>query len=93
MSVLDFLKRTEEVGTGELVLEHRLNELARYGKVHLMVIDKGTWYCSVDVTVAAQGAKFEVQCGHGVHKTPSAAAAECHNRMIEAIKNLGVKTQ
>jgi hypothetical protein len=91
VKVLDFLRQTETAGTGELVLEHRLNEMARYGKVHLMLHDSGMWSCSVDVTVNAVGAKFEVKADYGKHKSPSAAAAECHARILDAINNIGVK--
>lgn len=93
MRVLDFLQRTEVAGTGELVLEHRLNEMARYGKVHLMLHDSGKWSCGMDVSVNAVGAKFEVRAEHGKHTSPSAAAAECHARMLDAINNIGVKTK
>ena len=93
MKVLDFLQRTEVAGTGELVLEHRLNEMARYGKVFLMLTDAGKWHCSINVNVNAVGAKFEVGSAHGKHESPSAAAAECHARMTDAINNIGVKTK
>ena len=93
MKALDFLKRTEAVGTGELVLEHRLNEMARYGKVFLMLSDNGKWNCSINVHVNAVGAKFEVGSEYGTHESPSAAAADCHTRMLDAINNIGVKTK
>lgn len=93
MKVLDFLQRTEVVGTGELVLEHRLNEMARYGKVFLMLSDNNKWHCSINVYVNAVGAKFEVGSEHGKHTSPSSAAVECHTRMLDAINNIGVKTK
>ena len=89
MDVFDFFKQTKDAGTGEIVLEYLLIEMQRWGKVFLHSSDKGLWMCSIDMTFAS--GKIEAKSAHGTHKTPSAAAQDCREKLQLCIKEFNLK--
>lgn len=89
-AVLDFFKKTDAAGTGELMLEYELQYLAKWGKVHVMSRDNNTWYLSLEVTFPGMG-KMEFKADPDMGATPSAAAASCRAKLAQAIKQLNLK--
>lgn len=72
-----------------LSLEELLFILARHGKPRVSQFDDGTWNCTVNMRVASQGVTFEIKSDFN-QKTPSEAAMQCLNRMIETLNKYGV---
>lgn len=76
------------VTPSSLTLERLLDDLARYGAPRLMQVSNG-WHCAVDVKVNATGCEFKVASSYD-HKSAHAAAACVHQRLREALRDLGV---
>lgn len=69
-------------------LEDVLLELAKWGKPRVtMPSDKG-WYSTVEVNITPIGAKFDVASEFGM-ATPLAAALQCRERLLAAVKAIG----
>lgn len=71
------------------LLDHVLQDLARFGAPRISMPNGTGWYCSVDVNVNATGAKFEVASDFR-KENPMAAALECQQRLRSALAALGV---
>jgi len=72
----------------DMELEERMLYLIRYGKPRISYLDNG-WYCKVEMNTNTDGTQFDVASEFG-QKTPTAAAKQCHERIIGALKALGV---
>lgn len=60
--------------------------LIRYGKPRISYLDGG-WYCKVEMNTNTKGTQFDVASDFS-HATPIAAAKECHERIVNAMKAL-----
>jgi len=67
-------------------LEQCLEELCKYGEPMLYKTKSG-WNLKIAVFVTGEGVKFEVGSEYGCNR-PSDAAAQCYDRLIEAIKKI-----
>jgi hypothetical protein len=70
-------------------LETLLLGMRRYGepRVHY---HNGGWASSVEIATTQTGAEFTIRSEFGL-STPTAAAKQCHERMIKALSALGGK--
>jgi hypothetical protein len=69
-------------------LEELLTYMIRYGKPRISYLDKG-WYCKVEMNTNTKGTQFDVASDFD-QPTPLQAARMCHERIIGAMKALGV---
>lgn len=70
-------------------LEELMVYLIRYGRPRLSYLDKG-WYCKVEMNTNTTGTQFDVASEFG-NPTPIGAAKQCHERIVAALKQLGVE--
>lgn len=71
---------------GEKSLEDLLAALATFGKPRLSLQPRG-WHACVEMHVSAVGVSFDVNSDFD-HKTPSAAARQCAERVLAALNGL-----
>lgn len=67
-------------------LESMLIAMTAFGAPRISQIDNG-WYCVINMRVAAKGAEFKID-SEIRHKTPTAAARECLQRIHETLSQL-----
>lgn len=72
----------------QMQLEELLLYLIRYGKPRVSYHDGG-WYCKVEMNTNTKGTQFDVASDFD-QPTPLHAARMCHERIIAAMKALGV---
>lgn len=72
----------------DMQLEELMIYLIRYGKPRLSYLDQG-WYCKVEMNTNTKGTQFDVASDFG-QPTPLHAARTCHERIINAMKALGL---
>lgn len=70
-------------------LEDLMVYMIRYGKPRLSYIQDG-WYCKVEMNTNTTGTQFDVASDFS-HKQPLLAAKQCHERIMQALKQLGVE--
>lgn len=68
-------------------LEAILDALTKYGKPHVSLLDTG-WHARISMNTTVRGAQFEVVSDYG-HITPTAATAQCHQRVLDAVRANG----
>ena len=68
-------------------LEDMLEDLSKYGKPRLMHMGEG-WHAAIEMYVGSVGVDFKVASGFSL-PTPTAAAAECAERLNKALAALG----
>lgn len=85
--MLSLLKKPEPEAT-KLVedLQELMIYLIRYGKPRVSYLDGG-WYCKVEMNTNTKGTQFDVASDFG-NPTPIAAAKQCHERIVNAMKAL-----
>lgn len=69
-------------------LEDVLLELAKWGKPRISMPSGEGWYSCVEVNITPTGAKFDVQSEFRM-ATPLAAAIQCRERLLAAVKSIG----
>jgi hypothetical protein len=69
-----------------LTLEEHLEHMKYYGKPRVSLISNG-WYCTVEMNTNTTGTSFDVKSEFD-HLTPVEAAKQCHERIINALKEL-----
>ena len=72
----------------EEFLEDVLLDLAKWGCPYLHCHNDGEWSLRVDANITPLGAKFEVRSEFNC-KTPMAAALQCRERLLAAVKTIG----
>ena len=72
----------------QMTLEELMMYMVRYGRPRLSLHDGG-WYCKVEMNTNAKGTQFDVASEFN-QPTPLHAARMCHERIITALKTLGV---
>lgn len=72
----------------QMQLEELITYMVRYGKPRVSYLDGG-WYCRVEMNTNTAGTQFDVSSDFG-QPTPLQAARMCHERIIAALKTLGV---
>lgn len=70
-------------------LEELLTEMERFGKPRVGKYGTG-WHSNIEVSITPVGAQFEIRSDFGL-PTPLAAARECYDRLIAAMKELAQK--
>lgn len=70
----------------ELTLEEHLEKMRYYGKPRVSLLNGG-WYSCVEMNTNTTGTSFEVKSDFDC-ETPTAAAKQCHERILNAIKEL-----
>lgn len=75
----------------DTTLEELIEWLAKWGQPCLCQMGSGGgWFCWVDVKVNATGVDFKVK-GASNHATPLEAAVDCRDKLVTALKGLGVQ--
>ena len=69
-------------------LEALLADMSWYGNPRLSKFDIG-WHACIDVFLTGDGVEFKVKSEFNC-PTPIAATTECHQRLMSALKDLGV---
>ena len=72
----------------QMDLEELMVYLIRYGKPRVSYLDGG-WYCKVEMNTNTKGTQFDVASEFN-QPTPLHAARMCHERIVGAMKALGV---
>ena len=72
----------------QMDLEELMTYMIRYGRPRMSYHDKG-WYCKVEMNTNTKGTQFDVASDFD-QPTPLHAARMCHERIIGAMKALGV---
>lgn len=72
----------------QMELEELMVYMIRYGKPRVSYLDGG-WYCKVEMNTNTKGTQFDVASEFN-QPTPLQAARQCHERIIGAMKALGV---
>jgi len=67
-------------------LETRLMALTQYGRPRVVLLDNG-WYAVVEMYIKVTGGEFKVASEFGM-SSPSAALAQCEERIAEAFKQM-----
>jgi hypothetical protein len=67
-------------------LNDLLLEMCRYGKPRVVLITEG-WYCSINMHTTTTGTDFTISSDF-YHATPIAAAKQCYERIVAAVKQL-----
>lgn len=70
-----------------MTLDETLAALLQYGHPRVGHYDKG-WYCKVEMFVSAKGVDFTVDSGFD-HTTAARAAAECLQRTVKTLSEMG----
>lgn len=84
---MSFLSKALAVDRAPATLEETLVALAAYGQPKVCLMDRG-WHAWVKLTVSAVGATVEVASDYGM-KSPGEAATQCHQRVIQTVRDLG----
>ena len=85
--MLSLLKKPEPEATKIIEdLQELMVYLIRYGRPRLSYLDGG-WYCKVEMNTNTKGTQFDVASEFN-HPTPIAAAKQCHERIVNAMKAL-----
>lgn len=82
--MLTLFKNETKVETSIDDLQDLMQYMIKYGKPRISYISNG-WYCGVEMNTNTAGSSFEVKSEFG-HPTPMAAAKQCHERILNAIK-------
>lgn len=79
--------RAAEVRPATESLESVLDELSKYGRPALSMLQGNGWWCRVEMNTSATGAEFKVgsECRH---VSPIAAAVECRDRVLAAVRGM-----
>jgi hypothetical protein len=70
----------------DLTLEEHLEQMTYYGKPRVSRMSNG-WYSSIEMNTNTTGTTFEVKSEFDNH-TPTMAAKQCHERILNALKQL-----
>jgi hypothetical protein len=70
----------------DLTLEEHLQQMRYYGKPRVSLMSDG-WYSCVDMNTNTTGTSFEVKSDFD-HTTPTLAAKQCHERILNALREL-----
>lgn len=70
----------------DLTLEEHLEEMRYYGKPRVSLMSNG-WYSCIEMNTNTTGTSFEVKSEFDC-QTPTLAAKQCHERMLNALKEL-----
>lgn len=84
LTVLQKLSKATKVE--ELTLEEHLQEMRYYGKPRVSLMNNG-WYSCIDMNTNTTGTSFEIKSDFD-HATPTLAAKQCHERILNALKEL-----
>lgn len=84
LTVLQKLSKATKVE--ELTLEEHLQQMRYYGKPRVSLLNNG-WYSTVEMNTNTTGTSFEVKSDFD-HPTPTLAAKQCHERILNALKEL-----
>lgn len=84
--MLSLLKKPEPEAKVVEDLQELMVYLIRYGRPRLSYLDGG-WYCKVEMNTNTKGTQFDVASEFS-HPTPIAAAKQCHERIVNAMKAL-----
>lgn len=84
LTVLQKLSKATKVE--ELTLEEHLQEMRYYGKPRVSLMSNG-WYSCIDMNTNTTGTTFEIKSEFD-HPTPTLAAKQCHERILNALKEL-----
>ena len=79
----------DALGSAEKVpedLSNLLIELLKYGHPRLSHLGGG-WHCNVEMNTNTTGADFKISSNFDI-PTPYQAAKQCHERIINTLKNL-----
>lgn len=66
-------------------LEQLLVNLQKFGQVNVHSFKDGSWSCSVEMVMRAQGSDYKIRSEFD-HATPRAAVEQCTDRVNEAIQ-------
>ncbi len=69
-------------------LEELLEALTRYGHPTISYMERGTWWCRINMFVQAQGATFTVGSESDKYEKLIDAAKECYQRVVQAVSDL-----
>ena len=70
----------------DLTLEEHLEQMRYYGKPRVSLMSNG-WYSCIEMNTNTTGTSFEVKSDFDC-QTPTLAAKQCHERMLNALKEL-----
>ena len=84
LTVLQKLSKATKVE--ELTLEEHLQQMRYYGKPRVSLMSNG-WYSCIEMNTNTTGTTFEIKSDFD-HPTPTAAAKQCHERILNALKEL-----
>lgn len=84
LTVLQKLSKATKVE--ELTLEEHLQQMRYYGKPRVSLMNNG-WYSCIDMNTNTTGTTFEIKSDFD-HATPTLAAKQCHERILNALKEL-----
>lgn len=84
LTVLQKLSKATKVE--ELTLEEHLQQMRYYGKPRVSLMSNG-WYSCIEMNTNTTGTSFEVKSEFDC-QTPTLAAKQCHERMLNALKEL-----
>lgn len=84
LTVIQKLSKATKVE--DLSLEEHLQEMRYYGKPRVSLMNNG-WYSCIDMNTNTTGTSFEVKSDFD-HATPTLAAKQCHERILNALKEL-----
>jgi len=84
LTVLQKISKATKVE--ELTLEEHLQEMRYYGKPRVSLMSNG-WYSCIEMNTNTTGTTFEIKSDFD-HPTPTLAAKQCHERILNALKEL-----
>lgn len=84
LTVIQKLSKATKVE--DLSLEEHLQQMRYYGKPRVSLMNGG-WYSCIDMNTNTTGTSFEVKSDFD-HPTPTLAAKQCHERILNALKEL-----
>jgi hypothetical protein len=70
----------------DLTLEEHLEQMRYYGKPRVSLMSDG-WYSCIEMNTNTTGTSFEVKSDFNC-PTPTLAAKQCHERILNALKEL-----
>lgn len=70
----------------DLTLEEHLQQMRYYGKPRVSLMQSG-WYSCTEMNTNTTGTTFEVKSDYD-HTSPTTAAKQCHERIINALREL-----
>lgn len=84
LTVIQKLSKATKVE--DLSLEEHLQQMRYYGKPRVSLMSNG-WYSCIEMNTNTTGTTFEVKSDFD-HATPTLAAKQCHERILNALKEL-----